>query len=166
MTEASGRFALPFIQPGQAQKELFHNEALAAIDMLLHPTVEAVAELTPPTAPTIGQGWALGASPTGAWSGHGGQLAVWTEGGWRFAMPAVGMALWARADGLPVRWSGTEWLIGELAAASLRVGGVQVVGEQGAAIVAPAGGTVIDSASRTSIISILQALRNHGLIAT
>jgi hypothetical protein len=29
MADTTPRFALPFILPGQAQKELFHNEALA-----------------------------------------------------------------------------------------------------------------------------------------
>ena len=34
------RFALPLIAPGQAQKEAYHNEALAAIDAALHACVE------------------------------------------------------------------------------------------------------------------------------
>ena len=48
------RFALPLLQPGQAQKEMFHNEALAALDLLIQPAVEAVGVNTPPTAPRIG----------------------------------------------------------------------------------------------------------------
>lgn len=32
MTDTSARFALPLILPGQAQKEIFHNEALALLD--------------------------------------------------------------------------------------------------------------------------------------
>ena len=35
MSDATARLALPFIAPGQAQKELFHNEALTRIDALL-----------------------------------------------------------------------------------------------------------------------------------
>ncbi|HLZ79899.1 MAG TPA: hypothetical protein VKQ09_11235 [Sphingomonas sp.] len=39
MSDATTRFALPLIAPGQAQKELFHNEALARVDALLQPSV-------------------------------------------------------------------------------------------------------------------------------
>ena len=165
MSDASERFALPYLQPGQAQKELFHNEALTAIDMLLHPVVEGVDTVTPPTAPAVGQGWAVGSSPSGAWSGHGHQLAVWTEGGWRFAAPVTGMSLWSAAAGLPVRWTGTGWLTGELAGARVRIGGVQVIGNQAPAIVDPTGGTTVDGPARATITTILQALRQHGLIA-
>lgn len=37
MSDATARFAFPLIAPGQAQKELFHNEALARVDALLQP---------------------------------------------------------------------------------------------------------------------------------
>jgi hypothetical protein len=43
MTERSARFGLPFILPGQAQKEVFHNEALAALDGLVHAAVSGSA---------------------------------------------------------------------------------------------------------------------------
>jgi hypothetical protein len=38
--DQSARCGLPFLAPGQAQKEWFHNEALQRIDMLLCPVVE------------------------------------------------------------------------------------------------------------------------------
>ena len=40
MTERSARFALPLLQPGQAQKEVFHNEALTAVALLIEAAVE------------------------------------------------------------------------------------------------------------------------------
>jgi hypothetical protein len=70
------------------------------------------------------------------------------------------------SDDLFARWTGTGWAIGVMAAARVEVGGVKVVGERRPAIVAPSGGTVIDTTARTAISEILQALRSHGLIAT
>ena len=52
MTERSTRFALPFILPGQAQKEAFHNEAVAAIDghTVVMVTTRCEAGVTPAMA--------------------------------------------------------------------------------------------------------------------
>ena len=83
MADDSARFALPYIQPGQAQKELFHNEALTTIDALLHPVAQTIGDNAPPSTPAIGQCWIIGASPTGAWSGRPHEIAYWSEGGWR-----------------------------------------------------------------------------------
>ncbi|MGL4312420.1 MAG: DUF2793 domain-containing protein, partial [Sphingomonas sp.] len=35
MAETTSRLALPLLAAGQAQKEMFHNEALALIDLAL-----------------------------------------------------------------------------------------------------------------------------------
>ena len=43
MSDRTARLGLPFILPGQAQKELFHNEALTLVDAALHPAVESDA---------------------------------------------------------------------------------------------------------------------------
>ena len=69
---ATARFALPLLHAGQAQKELFHNEALVLADGLLQPCVEALGLDTPPPSPAPGQCWIVGDSPTGAWAGFGG----------------------------------------------------------------------------------------------
>ncbi|MET1113243.1 MAG: DUF2793 domain-containing protein, partial [Allosphingosinicella sp.] len=57
MADTTPRFALPFILPGQAQKELFHNEALVRIDLALHPAVEGPPASAPPPAPAAGECW-------------------------------------------------------------------------------------------------------------
>ncbi len=166
MTDSSGRFALPFLEPGQAQKELFHNEALTAIDALVHAAAQAIGATTPPTSPAIGQCWTLGTSPSGAWAGHGGALAAWTAGGWRFVAPTPGMLVWSIADGVHARWSGSAWIVGSIAAAEVKVGGLKVLGARQSAIAGPTGGTTTDTEARAAIAVVLSALRSHGLVAT
>lgn len=166
MTEASARFALPLIQSGQAQKELYHNEALTLLDVALHPTVQAVAVNTPPTAPAPGQCWIVGASPSGAWAGQAQAIAGWTAGGWRFVAPVEGMLAWVVADGLWARRATSGWVLGELAASSVKIGGVQVVGARQAAVAAPSGGSTVDAEARTALAAVIAALSSHGLIAS
>ncbi len=47
----------------------------------------------------------------------------------------------------------------------LKVAGIQVVGAQQGSISNPSGGGTVDAAARTAIVSILSALRAHGLIS-
>jgi len=67
--ETSVRTGLPLLQPGQAQKEMVHNEALALIDLLLQPSVVTVGLNVPPATPAPGACWIVGAAPTGDWGG-------------------------------------------------------------------------------------------------
>lgn len=147
MADDSARFALPYLQPGQAQKELFHNEALTTIDALLHPVAQTIGDDAPPATPGIGQCWIIGASPSGAWSGHPHEIALWSEGGWRFIAPAPGMMVWLAGDGVWAREAAGSWTVS-------------------AAIPNPAGGATVDAEARTAIAALLGAFRAHGLIAT
>lgn len=165
MADTTARFALPLIAPGQAQKELFHNEALLRIDTLLQPVVEAVALDEPPAAPATGQCWVVGATPSGAWAGQAHAIAAWTDGGWRFVAPELATTVWSRADTVPARFDGSVWILGEIAASRIMVGGVQVVGMQQSAIAAPSGGTVVDSEARDAIAALIAVLKSHGLTA-
>ncbi|WP_338420417.1 DUF2793 domain-containing protein [Sphingomonas profundi] len=164
MTETSARFALPLLQPGQAQKELYHNEALVRIDAALHAQVAATATNDPPATPVTGSSWIVGAAPTGAWIGHAGELAHASAGGWRFIVPVAGMTAWVASAG---RWAwhdGTGWRSGALPTGGIAVNGQQVIAARQAAIAAPAGGTTIDAEARACIAAILTAMRAHGLI--
>jgi hypothetical protein len=163
MTEATPRFALPFILPGQAQKELFHNEALTRIDVGLHPVAEE-ALAAPPAAPTEGQCWLVETGATGAWGGKDDQIAMWTGSGWRFLAPTEAMSVWIRQLGYPVRWDGGGWGGGEIACTGIRIGGQQIVGERQPAVASPSGGTIIDQEARAGLDAIIAALMSHGLI--
>ena len=163
MSEASPRFQLPFIVPGQAQKELFHNEALTRIDIALHAAVET-ALTEPPVAPEEGRCWIVAVGAAGGWVGRDGQIAAWTAGGWRFVAPGAGMTVWDKALGAELRWSGTGWNGGELSGSALFVGGVQVVGERLPAVPSPSGGSIIDAEARAAVEAVIATLMSHGLI--
>lgn len=161
----TARLALPMLQPGQAQKELYHNEALALIDLSVQATVANVGQNVPATTPQFGESWIVGAAPTGVWASCANHLAGWTTGGWRFVAPFAGMRVWSLADGVEARFAAGSWTLGDTRAARLLIGGTQVVGGQQAAIALPTGGTVIDAEARATINTILVTIRAHGLIA-
>lgn len=164
MTERSARFALPLLQPGQAQKEVFHNEALTAVDLLLEAAVEGPPSAAPPATPEIGQCWIVAAGASGAWTGHEDRIAGWTAGGWRFLEPQPGTRVWDKAAGVWLYWNGSQWSDGSLPAAALVIAGRQVVGFRQPAVPSPSGGTTIDTEARAAVSSIIVALRTHGLI--
>ena len=164
MTETSARLALPFILPGQAQKEAFHNEALTLIDAALHAAVEGDPDPDPPAGPEPGQCWIVGTAGTGDWAGKDGDLAAWTSGGWRFVAPIPGMLAWNKASGRWLHWTGTGWSDGSLPATALLIDGQQVVGPRLADVPSPSGGTTIDAEARVAIDAVIATLRTHGLI--
>ncbi|WP_336972799.1 DUF2793 domain-containing protein [Sphingobium aromaticiconvertens] len=162
--DATPRWDLPLLHAGQAQKELFHNEALARIDMLLHGIVESADLAEPPVSLAIGNCWIVADGANGAWTGQDSAIACWTEGGWRFVMPRAGLAIGVADRGHAMIFDGADWIDGPMRADGMHVGGNRVVGERVAAIADPAGGSTIDEASRDAIAAILTAMRNHGLI--
>ena len=164
MDEATARFELPFILPGQAQKELYHNEALARVDALLHSAVEGAPLAQAPGQPGEGQCWIVAASGGGVWSGKDHHLAAWTAGGWRYIEPQAGMRVWNKAAGYWVHWTGTAWSNGELPVGSLQVDGQKVVAGRQPPILSPSGGTTIDAEARAALAQIIATLMSHGLI--
>ncbi len=143
--DASARFALPLLQPWQAQKEVFHNEAITLLDLIVQTAVVDAGLDTPPDAPEPGQSWLVGPTPTGAWAGHAHAVAGWTAGGWRFVLPTEGMTAWVEAGALTARYLGGAWSIGP-------------------SITDPTGGGVVDLECRATLAAALAMLRTHGLI--
>ena len=142
-TSTSGRFALPLLFAGQAQKEFFVNEALCLTDALLHPAVEGEAQ-NPPADPVEGESWLVGVEPSGAWSERAGWLASYQAGNWIFAMPRDGMRVLDRSTGQDLRY----------------IGGWQ----RPAAPEGPTGGTTIDSEARNAVAQLTAALIAGGIL--
>lgn len=164
--DSTDRLGLPMISPGQAQKELFHNEALQLLDALVAGAVEEPATDPPPVSPAIGECYIVGDAPSGVWSGHAQAIASFSSGGWRFINPVEGMAVYVRSTQLTAVYNAGAWDYGTVRGALLSIDGTQVVGSQAVAIESPAGGSTVDSEARVAISEILAALRQHGLIAT
>ncbi len=142
-TSTSPRLALPFLFAGQAQKEFFVNEALARLDALLHPAIEAETN-TPPASPVNGQCWLVGTAPTGDWAGRAGQLACRQSGNWLFAAPVTGMRVHDKAASRLVIYDGS-W-------------------QRTANVAAPTGGTTVDAQARTAIAGLITALGVAGIL--
>ncbi len=155
---ATPRLVLPFIVPGQAQKELFHNEALQLLDLIVSAAVEGLPLAAPPGSPAVGSCYIVGAGATGAWAGQADKLAAFTSGGWRFVAPFDGLSALVRSSGSSAVYRNGAWEVGTVRGSEVQVDGIKVVGARQAAIPAPAGGSVVDSEARAAIGAILAAV--------
>lgn len=67
---------------------------------------------TPPGAPTTGKFWIVGSVPTGAFVGHGADLAYWTGSAWAFMDPADGWTVFHKTSAFLVSYISGAWLGG------------------------------------------------------
>ena len=153
MTEMTPRWAFPLIAPGQAQKEMTHNEALAQLDIVVAASAIACGEVTPPASPAPGQAWIIGTGAAGDWAGQDGAIAGWTDGGWRFVAPRPGMLVWVEALARYARFSGVDgWIIGA------------PLGPPQSPVPEPSGGAIVDLEARSAIVAILARLQQVGIV--
>ena len=140
----TARFKLPLLAVGQAHKELFHNAALARVDFLIHPVVQAIE--TDPTVinPVAGQSWLVGNGARDNWSGHDNKIAGWTENGWQFFSPIPLMRVYIEStDSFAIYREAWQLTV---------------------EVESPASGAVIDVEARNTIDSILAALEAQGIL--
>jgi hypothetical protein len=152
MVEVTTRFGLPLLVPGQGQKDVTHNEALLALDLLAHAAALSRTLAVPPGDPAIGACWLVPADASGVWAGASGRLACWTAAGWRFVDFPDGAALWVADEALRVRRAGSAWVPEAPAGAPL------------GSVAAPSGGTVVDVEARAALALLLERLRQLRLI--
>jgi hypothetical protein len=103
------RLKMPLIAPEQALKHITHNEALQVLDNLMFLTVEQLAATTPPVTPVSGDAYALAGAPTGDWTGQGGDIATFTQSGWRFATPLEGWMAWDKDSAASYIYLSGSW---------------------------------------------------------
>jgi hypothetical protein len=78
----TAQFGLPLIQAAQAQKHITVNEALAKLDALCQLRFVSKTDTVPPVNPTDGTAYLVPVSALDDWSGHDGQIAIFSNGGW------------------------------------------------------------------------------------
>jgi hypothetical protein len=100
--------SLPFIEAGQAQKHVTHNEALRFLDAVTQLAVAAISA-SPPAEPADGERHIVGVGASGAFTGHETQVAAFQDGGWNFLTPRPGWRVWNVADEELLVWTGAEW---------------------------------------------------------
>ncbi|MGB3738521.1 MAG: DUF2793 domain-containing protein [Pontixanthobacter sp.] len=143
-SDATPRFALPFLYAGQAQKEFTVNQAHALTDMLLHPAIEGVAH-TPPQDAMDGAIWLVGTGATGDWEDYDDTLAGRQAGVWVHAQPQPGMRVYDKAAAQTLVYA-DGWY-------------------RPLAPSAPTGGEVIDSQMRDAFAELIETLANAGILS-
>jgi hypothetical protein len=97
---------------------------LRAFDELVMASVISRVIATPPGSPANGDAYIVAASPTGAWVGNAGKIAVWSTQiatvdtntkvpAWEFYTPLVGWSVYNVAENDYVYYTGTAWVLRE-----------------------------------------------------
>ncbi|MBD3665145.1 DUF2793 domain-containing protein [Sulfitobacter aestuariivivens] len=110
MPEKTPTLSLPYIQPGQAQKHVTHNEALRILDAVTQLSVISASLTEPPALPDLGDRYIIANGATGAWAGHDHKLALWVDNTWQLFEASVGWRADIAGSGETYRFDGTEWV--------------------------------------------------------
>ncbi|WP_407493660.1 DUF2793 domain-containing protein [Pseudooceanicola sp. MF1-13] len=111
MSDESANLSLPYLQPSQAQKHVTHNEALLRLDALVQLSVISATTASAPGAPEEGDRYIVPSVGSGTWSGHDGDIAMWSGEAWVFLSPRAGWAAWVGDTGQQYRHDGADWQV-------------------------------------------------------
>jgi hypothetical protein len=100
---------LPLIAPAQALKHITHNEAIAALDGLVQLAVLDRDQTEPLEDPEAGQRHIVASPASGAWTGHGGEIARFDGAIWVFHQPEPGWLAYVLAEERLLVWTGSAW---------------------------------------------------------
>jgi len=101
---------LPYIIGAQAQKHVTHNEALRALDALVHLTVRARSVQSPPETPENGERYIVPSDGVGLWAGQDLNIAAFQDGQWIFYPPREGFLAWVSSEAVVLVWDGSAWI--------------------------------------------------------
>ncbi len=100
---------LPYIAPAQAQKHVTHNEAIRALDALVHISLKSLSQNTPPVNPSAGDRYFIAAGASGDWAAHSGKIAAYQDGAWHYYHPQTGWQAWVEDENAFKVWDGAAW---------------------------------------------------------
>ncbi len=108
MTDTA-KLSLPLLAPSQAQKHVTVNEALGRLDAVVQMTALSRTTTTPPVVAQEGDTYLVPAGAVNAWSGKGGQVAAWQNGGWVFLTPRGGWRAFVSSEAKTLLHDGSVW---------------------------------------------------------
>ena len=108
-TDFTNKLSLPYLLSNQAQKHVTINESLRALDGLVQTSVVSHTLSDAPASPAEGEAYLIAGSPTGDWSGHAGELAIFADGGWLFFHPQTGWRIWIEDAEALLAFDGSAW---------------------------------------------------------
>ena len=104
------QFGLPLVAAAQAQKHVTVNESIALLDAVTQLRVVSSTTTTPPVSAQDGTAYYVPVGATGDWATHEGEIAVVTNGAWRYVVPKTGWQMFNEELGINQLFDGTNWL--------------------------------------------------------
>lgn len=101
--------SLPYIMPSQAQKHITHNEALLALDAIIHLSVTSRNQSTTPTAPSAGERYLVPDAATGDFSDQDGKIAAYQDGVFQFYTPQTGWLTYVEDEDIWLFYANGAW---------------------------------------------------------
>ncbi len=109
MSFISQNLKLPYIAPGQSQKNVTHNEALRTLDAVVQLSLVSIIQTAPPAPPIEGERYFVASFATGDWENQDGNIAAYQDGAWAFYILQTGWLAWVADENLLMIWDGTTW---------------------------------------------------------
>jgi hypothetical protein len=104
------RLGAPVLAAAQALPEETVNEQAYLFDAFCCAHFKDRDLSAPPGSPAIGDTYLVAASPTGAWTGHAGAIAVYLNTAWSFVTPKEGFVFWVDDEDILIVYDGvTPW---------------------------------------------------------
>lgn len=107
--DATENLNLPYILPAQAQKHVTHNEAIKALDAILHLAVLSRTLSSPPASPAGGDRYIVPAGAGGAWTGQAKAVAAFQDDAWTFYPPRAGWLAYVLDENVMLAFKGGAW---------------------------------------------------------
>ena len=107
--QTSPHLQLPLLAAAQAQKHVTHNEAILALDALVHLSVSSRAVADPPPSAEDRARFIVASPAAGDWAGREGDVAVRLDGAWRYFSPGSGWRAWVEDEAVLLVHDGAAW---------------------------------------------------------
>lgn len=100
------KLGLTFLEEGQNQAEITHNDALVIIDSIACLTVKDRDLSSPPGGPALGDAYFVASVGSGLWAGHTNDIAIFNGNNWVFVILRTGWSLWVDDEAASFIWNG------------------------------------------------------------